>query len=146
MIEELDKLIKDRELYNKLLEELQYDKTVVLPTKTYKGNCSKEYCEKIVDLYIDREFDRIQEMDFPPTVEHPLTLSQCQTEFINLLNNDKKWKSPSYLVRYFHKSIMYASVGNIGKNRHDEHNNSQTAYPMGKAAPEKVCIAERFYI
>lgn len=112
MIEELDKLIKDRELYNKLLEELQYDKTVVLPTKTYKGNCSKEYCEKIVDLYIDREFERIQEMDFPPTVEHPLTLSQCQTEFINLLNNDKKWKSPSYLVRYFHKSIIYASVGN----------------------------------
>ena len=56
MIEELDKLIKDRELYNKLLEELQYDKTIVLPTKTYKGNCSKELTYILIENL--REFKK----------------------------------------------------------------------------------------
>ena len=76
-----------------LYEELIYDIKNILPTKPYVGNCSKEFVKKIIDIYGEDEFRRIQSIDFPDTREHPITDEQCEKEMKTLLKNGKDKKS-----------------------------------------------------
>lgn len=106
-----DNEIKELE---KFREEYEYDKTYVLPTKNYKGNCSKEFCEKIVEKFWEREFIRIQYIEFPPLGFYDLTLKKCENEFKKLQKTDGTLNSRvmSPIIRYFHQSIIFSSVGN----------------------------------
>lgn len=108
----LNTLITDINQYNDLREELRKDQLEYLPTKTYKGNCTKEYTEKIVNLYIDREFNKIQGIEFPVTTENPISDKSCVNEFLNLQKEDKNWKTASKIIKKFHISMLKASVGN----------------------------------
>ena len=79
----LESLIDNKEQYDTLVEELRKDQLEELPTKSYKGNCTKEYTEKIVNLYIDREFSKIQDIEFPATIENPISEKSCVNEFLS---------------------------------------------------------------
>ena len=107
----LDEQIVELEQMRK---DWEYDAKNVLPNKSYVGNCSKEFCERIVDKFWEREYDRIQYIDFPPIEFNIPTIKKCQDEFIRLYNNPGSLnsKNGSNIVKYFHKSIVFASTGN----------------------------------
>jgi len=93
-------------LYNELLDDIKNN----LPGKPYVGNCTKEFCEKIIDLYIDKEFERIQSIHFPSSREYPITIEQCDRELLKLASDDDMSKKNSWnTIRYFHKSIIEAN-------------------------------------
>ena len=93
-------------LYNELLHDIEHN----LPGKPYVGNCTKEFCEKIIDLYIDREFEKIQTMPLPSTREFPITVEQCDRELMKLASDDDMSKKTSWnTIRYFHKSLPAAN-------------------------------------
>ena len=110
----IDESSFDKELneLTELQKEYEYDHKYVLPEKTYVGNCSKEFCEKIVDKFWEREYERIQYIDFPPTAFTFPTLDKCKTEFKNLVKNEGSAnnKNTSNIIKYFHKSIIFANV------------------------------------
>lgn len=91
-----------------LYEELIYDVKNVLPTKSYVGNCSKEFVKKIIDIYGEDEFMRIQSIDFPDTREYPITDEQCEREMKTLLESNKDKKSVSLIIKKWHPSINLA--------------------------------------
>lgn len=90
----------------------RYDHDVELPKKKYVGNCTKEFCERIVDKFWEREYERIQWIDFPPTSFLVSTLSKCKNEYKHLCENEgtKDQKSYSNIIKYFHQSIWKANV------------------------------------
>ena len=97
-------------------EAYEYDKKYILPQQKYKGNCSKEFCDIIVEKFWEREYERIQYIDFPPLSFIQPTLKKCENEFKNLQKNpgELKTKYSSNLVTYFHQSIILANIkGNI---------------------------------
>lgn len=110
-VKDITELITDGPLFASLCNDWKYDKDVVLPTKPYKGNCTKEFCDRLVEMYIDREFDRIQDWDFPSTMSKEITLKECSNEFDKLKTSDVNFKTPSKIVKHFHKSMCMASVG-----------------------------------
>lgn len=126
---QISELYKDR-------EELKYDIEKVLPTKKYVGNCSKEFCEKIVDKFWEREYERIQYIDFPPLSFKIATPENCLSEFDTLLKNPgvKNTKNYSNLVKFFHRSIIYANVGN-----------SLSPYEGWKSIQEDPEVFKNFY-
>ena len=84
IIIDLSNLDKQIEELEEMTKEWQYDHDNVLPNKPYVGNCSKEFCEKIVEKYWEREYERIQYIDFPPlSFKHP-TIKKCEDEFKKL--------------------------------------------------------------
>ena len=98
--------------HKKMIAEYENDLKNVLPLKNYKGNCSKEFCNKIVKLYIEREFDKIQLFDFPPLAHSFPTEKKCKKEFENFLKNPGSLssKGSSDIIRFFHKSIIFANT------------------------------------
>ena len=71
-------------------------------------NCTKEQAQEMADKYLNREFDKIQNM--PLTMrENPITIEQCEKELISLRKNKLSWKANSRIVRYFNKSITKAN-------------------------------------
>ena len=110
---EFDKEIEELKQFEK---EYEYDHQYVLPAKSYVGNCSKEFCEKIVEKYWEREYERIQYIDFPQTSFIIPNEKKCKNEFEQLLKNDgvPNNKNMSNIVKYFHQSIIFANVhGNL---------------------------------
>ena len=103
-------------LYNehlKKMDELKHDVEEVLPTKNYKGNCTKEFCRKIIDENIYREFESIQDIDFPLVSFSIPTLDTCKNEFNRLIKSNGKLssKGTSEIIKLFHRSRMFANVG-----------------------------------
>lgn len=97
---------------NKMIDLYDEDKKE-LPNKKYKGNCTKEYCDIIVNHFFDREFKRIQHIDFPPTYSMVISDKSLMNEYKNLCNSVPK-KNPKHLskiIRHFHKSMCKANVG-----------------------------------
>jgi len=96
----------------KFEDEWKYDHDVILPTKSYVGNCTKEFCERIVEKYWEREYERIQYIDFPPTSFIFPTIDKCKNEFKNLckIEGSPNNKNTSNIVKYFHNSIIFANV------------------------------------
>lgn len=71
-------------------------------------NCTKEQAQEMTDKYLNREFDKIQNM--PLTMrENSITIEQCEKELISLRKNKLSWKANSRIVRYFNKSITKAN-------------------------------------
>ena len=114
----VDESVFDNELkeLEEFKKEYEYDYENILPTKPYVGNCSKEFCEKIVEKYWEREYERIQYIDFPPTSFIMPNESKCINEFKQLMKNEgvPNNKNMSNIVKYFHPSIIFANVhGNL---------------------------------
>ena len=74
-------------------------------------NCSKEYSNKIVEKYWEREWERIKSIDFPKTREYDITDRECSNELSTLRDNVRSNKTASKTIIKFHKSIKYASKG-----------------------------------
>lgn len=93
-----------------LREEYEADKKA-LEEKSYKGICSKEFCSLLVSLYWEREYEKIQNIDFPPTTFNAPTVESCATEFENLCKHPGKLtsKGTSDIIRAFHQSIIFAN-------------------------------------
>ncbi len=111
----INDVIDEYEWVTKMEKEWKNDIENVLPLKSYVGNCSKEFCEKIVDRYWEREYERIQYIDFPPVQFKKITEKHCINEIKTLLqsNPDKvTQKGFSNIIKYFHKSIIHANVHN----------------------------------
>ena len=99
--------------FTKKLEQLYYkDIKEVLPTKNYVGNCSKEFCEIIVEKFWEREYERIQYIDFPPLEFHVPTYEKCLEEVRKLFDEPGvlSSKGTSNIIKMFHKSIIYANT------------------------------------
>lgn len=107
-VDEIDLPLQFKPLYIELLADIDEN----LPGKPYVGNCTKEFCEKIIDLYIDDEFERIQAIEFPSTREKEIDIETCEKEIESLLQKEVKNKNTWNIIKKFHKSIVYASRGN----------------------------------
>jgi len=83
-----------------------------LPNRNYVGNCTKEFCDKIVDEFIDREFEKIQSINFPKTRENPITDDMCKKEFMTLMTKERNYKTLSNIIKRFHVSMNMAHVHN----------------------------------
>jgi len=120
--------------FEELKREWEYDRAVELPKRKYKGNCTKEFCNKLIDLYIDREYEKIQNIEFPWPLEHEITDKRCQNEFRNIIDKDRSIKTLSWLIKRFHKSIIYANC-----------NNSLSAYDGWQEIKKDKELFRRFY-
>ncbi len=69
-------------------------------------NCTKEYGMNIVKTYAKKEFNRIQNVNFPyPIIKN----SSCINELKSLLSSQKSIKTSSSLVKRFHLSLNAAN-------------------------------------
>ena len=93
-----------------LEQEWLDDITNELPKRKYVGNCTKEFCEKLVELYGAQEWARIQFIDFPDAREHPITAQLAERDIRRLCQTTLNWKTQSLAIRKFHKSMIYANV------------------------------------
>lgn len=107
-ISDLESQYKEHEMLRKEFEEDRKS----LAEKEYTGICSKEFCNKLVSLYWEREFDKIQDVPFPPTSFKEPTIESCAREFENLCKQSGKLssKGTSEIIRAFHKSIIFANA------------------------------------
>lgn len=94
--------VANTDLSENLLEEYSKDKE---NTNCTTLNCSLLFAEKIANLYINQEYERIQHIEFPKL--YNMGVSQCIGEYCRLVDNSCRLPY-SYLVGYFHKSIIYA--------------------------------------
>lgn len=95
--------------YKSLYEELIYDVKHILPQQSYVGNCTKEFTSKLVSLYGEQEFKRIQQISFPCTRENPITDTQVERELQKLLFETMPKKNTSVIVQRYHPSINLAN-------------------------------------
>ena len=75
-------------------------------------NISREDVEPILNKYCDREFEKINNIDFPPLREHPITEKNMTDEFDRLVKRDDFKLSNvggSKIISYFHPSIIKAN-------------------------------------
>lgn len=94
--------------YKDLYEDLVYDVKHNLPDKPYVGNCTKEFVGRLIDLYGEDEFKRIQSIAFPSTREKPISDKQIETEMKNLFSKDMPKKNTSVIVNRYHPSLNEA--------------------------------------
>ncbi len=76
------------------------------------ANATSAHVNEIVDKYLDREFEKIQNIYFPPSTVHPVTELDCIKEFEYIKSKDRNLKTPSKIIKMFHKSIIYAHIEN----------------------------------
>lgn len=112
---EFTDLINEQLWIKEMTEKLNYDIEHILPQKSYTGNCSKEFCELIVEKYWEREYERIQYINFPPLQFKRIEIKDCVNEIKILLDSDPDkvtQKGISNIIKYFHKSIIFANTKN----------------------------------
>lgn len=100
----LDFIVKpfNTEVLNQLYQEWLTDVKKELPTKHYQGNCTKEFCEVIINKYADLEYTRIQNIDFPDSgVSY--TKTRLLNEYKTLQTTTKSIKTVSPIISNFHK-------------------------------------------
>lgn len=76
------------------------------------ANCTTAHCNEVVDKYLDREFEKIQNIYFPPSNVNPITKEECIKEFEYIKSTDRDIRTPSKIIKKFHKSIIYAHIDN----------------------------------
>jgi len=72
-------------------------------------NCSEEEVMELVNKYWEREFKKIQNIDFPKLREKEIEVSSLINEVETLRTRELSWKANSKLVPYFHPSLKYAN-------------------------------------
>lgn len=98
------------EKVTKLEREWLDDITNELPKRKYVGNCTKEFCGKLVELYAAEEWARIQFIDFPDAREHPITEKQAEHDIRTLCQTTLNREIESLAILKFHKSMIYANI------------------------------------
>jgi hypothetical protein len=73
------------------------------------ANCTKEYAAELVAKFSQREFERIQDIYFPPTQEKPISVERCINELISLMSQTKSNKTISPIIKRFHVSMIKAN-------------------------------------
>lgn len=116
------KVIKKKEVnkntpISELLSKPKYEKPVVDEEETEENLCksanaTSAHVNAIVDKYLDREFEKIQDIYFPPSTVHPVTDLDCIKEFEYIKTKDRNLKTSSKIIKKFHKSIIYAHIEN----------------------------------
>lgn len=105
------KIFKDKDLQN-LYEKWIRDITYELPNRRYQGNCTKEFCEILINRYGDDEYNRIQSIEFPDSGVHHKD-SRLINEFNNLRDRNINIKSSSSIILKYHKwSLNHSSTWN----------------------------------
>lgn len=79
------------------------------PNYQYKGNCTKAFTEKLVEKYIDREWEWVRNNDLPESTEFPISDKTMENEIKSLIKETKSFKTRSPIIKKFHKSALKAS-------------------------------------
>lgn len=87
---------------NNLYKDWLNDVSVELPNKTYQGNCTKEFCEILINKYAESEYERIQSIEFPNS-GISYTMSRMLNEYKSLQESTKSIKTLSPIISNFHK-------------------------------------------
>ena len=87
---------------------LQEQRDLKNPFYQYKGNCTKNFAEKIADASIDREWEWVKSHPMPSANEHELKSSVYENEIKTLVHFQKSWKTRSPLIKKFHLSALDA--------------------------------------
>jgi len=72
-------------------------------------NLTEEQALELVDKYWEREYNKIQSIDFPKTREHEVSEEKMKNELFSLETKELSWKANSSLLAYFHPSLRYAN-------------------------------------
>ena len=72
-------------------------------------NLTEEQALELVDKYWEREYNKIQSIDFPKTREHEVSEERMKNELFSLETKELSWKANSSLLTYFHPSLRYAN-------------------------------------
>ena len=73
------------------------------------ANCTKEYAAELVQKFSGREFEKIQNIDFPCLQEKPIDIERCVNEVLSLMKSTKSSKTISPTIKRFHKSMIKAN-------------------------------------
>ena len=73
------------------------------------ANCTKEYANELVNKFGQREYERIQSIEFPAQYEKPIDIEKCVNELISLMSSTKSPKTISPTIRKFHVSMIKAN-------------------------------------
>ena len=73
------------------------------------ANCTKEYAMELITKFGQREFERIQDIDFPAQQENPIGVEKCLNEIVSLLSSTKSPKTISPTIKKFHVSMIKAN-------------------------------------
>ena len=73
------------------------------------ANCTKEYAAELVEKFSQREYERIQDIYFPPVQEKPIELEKCVNEILSLVTQTKSIKTISPTIKKFHTSMIKAN-------------------------------------
>jgi hypothetical protein len=73
------------------------------------ANCTKEYSEELVRKFSQREFEKIQNIEFPAQYENPIEVEKCINELMSLMTSTKSIKTISPTIRKFHTSMVKAN-------------------------------------
>lgn len=73
------------------------------------ANCTKEYAAELIEKFGQREFERIQNIEFPVQQERPIELEKCVNEVMSLLTSTKSGKTISPTIKKFHVSMVKAN-------------------------------------
>jgi len=93
-----------RDLYNDLIHDIKYN----LPNQPYVGNCTKVFAQRLIELYGEKEFERIQSIDFPSSREKGISDKQIENELKKLFSTDMPKKNTSVIVNRYHPSLNLA--------------------------------------
>lgn len=73
------------------------------------ANCTKEYAAELVAKFSQREYERIQNIPFPPIQEKPIDMEKCAKEIVGLVAQTKSIKTLSPTIKKFHVSMIKAN-------------------------------------
>ena len=61
------------------------------PNYQYKGNCTKAFTEKLVEKYIDREWEWVRNNDLPEPTEFPISDKTMENEIKTFDKGNKEF-------------------------------------------------------
>lgn len=73
------------------------------------ANCTKEYSAELIQKFGQREFEKIQDIEFPVLQEKPIEIEKCINEVMSLLTSTKSSKTISPTIKKFHVSMIKAN-------------------------------------
>ena len=79
------------------------------------SNCSKELALQIATKYLDREWSKIKQIEFPKISEKDITEEDLKREIKNLIRKDTSIEGKDYtkthskIIKYFNQSLKHAN-------------------------------------
>lgn len=79
------------------------------------ANCTKEKALEVTTKYLDREWEKIKQIEFPKTLEREITKKDLTSEVSNLIRKNVSEEGINYtrnnskIVKYFNNSLKFAN-------------------------------------